>query len=736
MNVFRRFALLAVFATIGIGLAVGVAVSTHRTPPAAQESPAPLVVQTVTHNDEPAESRPESADRPLSNRIRPRPVVVLPSPPVANEFVPSPQAPEPPMPRAIEVASLPDASAAQAVDPQLERALEYLQKKMAAPQAAAAAAASEPASPTKPGAVPPPPSPSPAGAVPAGKSAPAAKGPSGPSNPPIIEPAAEGDGKLSIHLQNSDLREVLDMLSEQGGLNILASKEVQGKVSANLSNVDVQGALDAILQSNGFSCRRQGKFIFVGTAEEFNSMEQSMDRIGARVFRPNYVTSAELKTLITPLLTEKVGVVSVSTAAEAGIAASDATAGGDKYAGGDVVLVRDFEAVLEQIDQVVAEVDVRPLQVSIDATILSVQLKDENKFGIDFELLRNHMKFGWGAPATSLANFNIDGNGLKVGYLDGNIGAFLQALETIADTNVLAKPHLMVLNKHRAEILIGQKQGYVTTTQTQTSTVQAVDFLETGTQLRLRPFISRDGLIRMEVHPEESTGSVSVQSGFTLPNKDVTEVTTNIMVRDGCTLVIGGLIREQLANTTSAIPVLGSLPWIGAAFRTSDQTTQRRELIVLITPRIVYEPGVCHEGSKELSEFERRQNVYAEKMTPLNRRSIARRYFRLAQAAWAKCDRDTALRFAEMAVHFDPLSREAIDLRANIWQGTRVGEHTLDTPESAAPGTALVDGPEIAPWVLDDLKQDKPVVQAVPLHPFDPGQPGLHKDIERPRRLQ
>jgi type IV pilus assembly protein PilQ len=273
-------------------------------------------------------------------------------------------------------------------------------------------------------------------------------------------------------------------------------------------------------------------------------------------------------------------------------------------------------------------------------------------------------------------------------------------------------------------------------TQTQTSTVQSVDFLETGTQLRLRPFISRDGLIRMEVHPEESTGSVAVENNFTLPNKDVTEVTTNIMVRDGCTLVIGGLIHEQLANTASAIPVLGSLPWIGPAFRTTDQPTQRRELIVLVTPRIVYEPGTSREGTKLLSEFERRESVYAEKMTPLNRRSVARRYFRLAQAAWAKGDRDTALRFAEMAVHFDPLSREAIDLRADIWQGHRVGEHTLDAPESAAPGPGLVDGPEIAPWVLDDLKQDKPVVPAMPLHPFDPGQPGLHQDIQRPRNFE
>jgi type IV pilus assembly protein PilQ len=350
-----------------------------------------------------------------------------------------------------------------------------------------------------------------------------------------------------------------------------------------------------------------------------------------------------------------------------------------------------------------------------------------DKFGVNFELLKNHVKFGWGSPPTALSGIALDG-GMKFGYLDGNISVFLQALESIADTNVLATPRLTVLNKHRAEILIGEKQGYVSTTVTETSTTQAVDFLETGTQLRLRPFISRDGLIRMEIHPEVSDGTVVVTGNFTLPQKTVKEVTSNIMVRDGCTVVIGGLIKEQLDTTTTAVPVLGSMPWVGPLFRNKTERTQREELIVLITPRIMYEPSSCCEGDKAACDFRRREAVYAEKMSPLGKRSIGRRYFRLAQAAWARGDRETALRLAEMAVHFDPESREAIDLRADIWQGTCRGDHKL------AAGPALVDGRNIADWVLDDLKHDGPAA-AMPLHPLDPGIPGSHTDITRPRRL-
>lgn len=724
MKAFRRFTWFGSFVALGTGLAicVGVSIGPPADPPTKPTKQ--LVAWAITPDDPPETRREPSGREPASpapkTAVPSSPVVVTPSGLFGAEY--SPRI---------------DDLLAQTGNPKLESALEYLQRRMT------------PATPPPPTAAPPVPAETipapPAKSPPAPDNSPAAASREKPagntvrtvnsSAKPMMKADPQGDGKLSIHIQNSDLREVLDLLSEQGGLNILAGKEVQGKVSATLNGVDIQSALDAILKSTGYASRRQGKFIFVGTPEEFNTIEQALDRVTTRVYRPNYVTAAELKTLVTPLLTEKIGMVSISSPAEAGIAANDSTVGGDKFAGSDVVLVRDYEAVLTQIDQMVAEVDVRPLQVSIEAMILSVKLDDTDKFGVNFELLRDHMKFGWGTPLSAIKDFKFDTGGLKFGYLDSNVGAFVDALETISDTNVIATPRLMVLNKHRAEILIGEKTGYISTTVTETSSTQSVDFLETGAQLRLRPFISRDGLIRMEVHPELSDGGVTVSGTLTLPHKTVTEVTTNIMVRDGCTVVIGGLMKEQLENSTAAVPLLGSMPWIGPLFRTSTQKTQRQELIVLITPRIIYEPATCQEGDKVGGEFHRRQAVVAEKMNPLGKRFIARRYFRLAQAAWDKGDRDTALRFAELAVHFDPQNRAAIDLRADIWQGKCAGDHTLNAAVAIPAGPGLVDGPEIADWVLNDLKQESPTPQATPLHPLDPGQPGLHKELVRPRSL-
>lgn len=544
-----------------------------------------------------------------------------------------------------------------------------------------------------------------------------------------------GDGQFSIQISNAELREVLDFLSEQSGLNILAGTSVQGKVSATLNNVDIHSALDAILKSTGYVARRDGPFIYVGTPDEFQQLEQSLDRVSTRVYRPNYVTAAELQKLIQPILTEKVGIVSVSSQAEAGISSDTTNVGGDRFAGGDVVVVRDYEAVLAMVDQIVAEVDVRPLQVHIEAMILSVKLKDTDRYGVNFELLRDkhNIKLGIGAPESSLANMKFEKGSLKFGFLDSSLGAFLEALETIGDTNVVASPHLMVVNKHRAEIQIGEQKGYVSTTVTETASTQAVQFLDVGALLRLRPFISSDGMIRMEVHPELSDGSVKTESGFTLPEKEVTQVTTNILVRDGCTVVIGGLMRENLATATQQVPLLGNIPWLGFLFRSSTETTERREVIVLITPHIVYEQGAAQAGATAACEYQRRQAHYFEKMTPFNKRPLAQKYLRLARNAYSAGDSDRALRFAELAAHIDPLNREALELRSRIWMDGR----TIAQAEAAArlsPPQQALDDPNTVHMLLDEVEHS--AAAPAPEHPLETGRAGRKQTIQRPLRLQ
>jgi type IV pilus assembly protein PilQ len=207
-----------------------------------------------------------------------------------------------------------------------------------------------------------------------------------------------------------------------------------------------------------------------------------------------------------------------------------------------------------------------------------------------------------------------------------------------------------------------------------------VAFLDVGTLLRLRPFIASDGLIRLEVHPELSTGNVVVQSGLTLPNKSITQVTTNIMCRDGCTVVLGGLIREDLKNDTKQLPFLGSVPFVGPLFRNKTESIDRVELIVLLTPRIVGDAVMGEEGERMEHEFSARQGTYFAKMSQLGKRHMGEKHYRYARASVEAGDYESAMKQVNLAIHYDPMNRDAIMLREQIveeggFQNESVGQY-------------------------------------------------------------
>ncbi len=523
-----------------------------------------------------------------------------------------------------------------------------------------------------------------------------------------------GQDRLSLQLKDIDIREVLELLSRGSGRNIVATKSVQGTVTGTMQDVSFETALRGILKSTGYVDHREAEIIYVGLPEEFKTEPAEVEQIVTRIFRPNYIRASDLQALITPLLTPSLGTVSVTAPAESGIGADSANAGGDNYADAEVVLVRDYVSVLQEIDRVFRDVDVRPLQVAIEAMILSVKLNDSNQLGVDFELLKDHddVRIISGNPPLSLGQLNFSDGGLKVGILNSSISFLLDALETVGDTDVIATPRLLVLNKQRAEILIGAELGYVSSTVTETATTQSVEFLEVGTQLRIRPFISNDGLVRMEIHPELSTGSVRVEGGFTLPDKEVTEVTTNIIAYDGSTVIIGGLIRDDISSNSTQIPLLGSLPAVGPLFRQKSETLDRREILVVITPHIVGDTELTQEGNHAAMEFHHRHAVQFEKLSPLAKRRIAHNYFLKAQRAWALGEAERALKYVNLAIHYNPQSRAAIDLRADIFSGIPLGDHAAGA-EYIAPQPAA-DGSEVHDWLPDPIDPATGALQPLP----------------------
>jgi len=260
-----------------------------------------------------------------------------------------------------------------------------------------------------------------------------------------------------------------------------------------------------------------------------------------------------------------------------------------------------------------------------------------------------------------------------------NLSVFLSALEGVTDTTVLANPKVLALNKQKGEVVVGKQIGYLTTTTTETTSTQSVQFLDTGTRLVFRPFVGDDGYIRMEVHPEDSDGGL--QTAQNLPFKTTTEVTTNVMVKDGHTIVIGGLFRESSSSTRSQIPVLGNLPLAGPLFRQQADTTKRDELIILLTPHIVKDDIAYSEVSEQqLKDAEKLRVGVRKGMMVWGRERLAEMNYEIANEEMNKRhpDRKRAIWHLDAATNLNPKFLEAIKLKQDL-----TGKELTDSDNSS-----------------------------------------------------
>ena len=255
-----------------------------------------------------------------------------------------------------------------------------------------------------------------------------------------------------------------------------------------------------------------------------------------------------------------------------------------------MILVEGDSKEVALVQGLIHSLDIPPRQALIEAQILEINLSDDMTYGIDWSgtFSQGHESSGViSSPGAVLPSDTSSGDASSqflFGILKPHFYLKLSALEKKGDVKTLAKPRIMVLDGKSAQILIGGRLGYYLTTTTQTSTVQSVEFLDIGTQLKLIPHIAEDGNILMDIQPEVSDGSLS--SG--LPQKTTTSVSTSVMVKAGETIFIGGLIRNSEIKQRDRLPVLGHIPVLGKLFfsKASNQT-QRKELVILLTPYLV-----------------------------------------------------------------------------------------------------------------------------------------------------
>lgn len=505
---------------------------------------------------------------------------------------------------------------------------------------------------------------------------------------------------VDLHVKDEDLVSVLEMLSISAQKNIIVSKNVSGKVTMNLWGVTFYEALDALLHAQGFAYVERGNFIYVYTLDELEKIEKTFKKRVAKIVVLNYLNAPDAAEFVKGMLSKE-GEIKATPKVEDFTIPSNAPVGSDKWALGARLVITDYEENLKAIESLLIELDTKPDQVLIESTVLQTKLTEDNAFGIDFSFIGSvdfsdfatviggprsvaGALINGGTGATGItpadnhagaANTTVGGTngpgGFKAGIISNNVAVFLRMLDEVSDTTVLAHPKLLTLNRQPSRVLVGRRVAYLSTTATDTSTTQTVQYLDTGVQLYVRPFVSKTGDIRLEIKPQVSTADIKEIKAagggtVTVPDEVTQEVVTNIMVPDGMTVVIGGLFTETTTYGRSQVPGLGDLPIIGAAFRGTTDSTARDEIIFLVTPTIVADKALVAQGEQAKGVEDRLRGGTKEKLIPWSREKRTSQLNVEAEQKAREGDYNMALWLVNQSLGLNPQNEDALRLRERI----------------------------------------------------------------------
>jgi len=446
----------------------------------------------------------------------------------------------------------------------------------------------------------------------------------------------------SLEFKDMDVLDVLKLIAKKSGLNIATGKNVRGKITIFLKNVDVWDALKIILEANDLAYAVEGGIVKVMTAKEYELIfgKRFTDKTRVEIIPLKYASAASL----IPLLNQIKSVVGKVVADEKSntIVIIDTPINLEdmkklikhvdiptvtevfslKYAKAEEiqknisgiltknvgridmdnrtnkVVVTDTTANMERISKMISAFDEKTPQVTIEAKILQVDLSDQFQMGIDWDKIfgLNDIKLAGNFSPGLNASSTGTGAALTIGSAalsKYSYYALIEALNSVGETNTLSTPRITVLNNQEAKILVGSKEVYVSTSTTTSegvsTTAEEVTFVDVGVTLSVTPTINPDGFVTMKIKPEvSSTGTpYTTASGNEIPVVSTSEAETNVMVKDGSTIIIGGLIKDKVSDTERKIPILGDIPLLGLFFRSKNKTTTKTELAIFLTPRII-----------------------------------------------------------------------------------------------------------------------------------------------------
>jgi type IV pilus assembly protein PilQ len=380
--------------------------------------------------------------------------------------------------------------------------------------------------------------------------------------------------RINLDVQGADIRTVLRTLADYAGMNIIASRDVQGEVSASLKDAPWESALESILRAHGYGYVQENGIIRVGLLEKIRNEEleeaaaarkrEDLLPIETRVVHVEFANADELKSSLQEMLTSR-GNLQVDSRTNA-------------------LIITDIPNRVELIGQMAQQLDSRTPQVEIVSKIVDVSKTDARNLGIEWSatnIMHGDVLGGAGvsAPVPGAAG------GLRLGTVQswGQLDLMLDALASKKKANVISNPTITTVNNREAKILVGSKIPLIVADEAGNAITQLTTI---GIQMRVTPHVNSDNTISLDLHPEisELSSQATVQGGVII---NTSEADTRVIVNDGETAIIGGLIRDIESEVKTGIPVLQDIPLVGWLFRNSNITDDKRELIIFVTPRMI-----------------------------------------------------------------------------------------------------------------------------------------------------
>jgi type IV pilus assembly protein PilQ len=433
-------------------------------------------------------------------------------------------------------------------------------------------------------------------------------------------PGYQGE-KISLNFQNVEVRAVLQVLADFTGLNIITSDTVSGSLTLRLKDVPWDQALDIILRAKGLDMRKSGNVVWIAPRDELATREKlalearqqiaELEPTHTESFQLNYQKAQDVQAFLSTG-TQRI-------LSKRGSAVVDART--------NTVFVQDTPTRLEEIRRLLRQIDIPVRQVMIESRIVEASDTFSRNLGVRFGYSEdarggNRRWIGGGVGAGIGADLGNNGQTqgivtgtptLVPGALNVNLpapniagqpaGVFsllmfnrdlsrllaleVSALQADGKGKIISSPRVITADKNEATIEQGTEIPYQQST---SSGATSVSFKKATLSLKVKPQITPDDNVIMTLKiNKDSVGQVVSFGNASAPAIDTKQITTEVLVENGGTVVIGGIFTQEERSTTNKVPVLGDLPYVGFLFKNNLKTDDRRELLVFLTPRILKE---------------------------------------------------------------------------------------------------------------------------------------------------